>query len=211
MKASDILEKYTDYILEEGKRPLNVYKFCKQIDIEENEFYNHFGSFDAAEKFVFSHFFDETFALISKNTDFQNGTSKEKLLSFYYTYLEILNANRSLVLHLLDAKQPLKGLKNLQGLKEKFLVFIDGLELKKLELPIEQLEELQGKGMGEAIWGQFLLILKYWMEDDSPGFEKTDVFIEKSTKVGFDLMNVSQLESIIDFGKFLFKDKMKSI
>lgn len=89
--------------------------------------------------------------------------------------------------------------------------FVDTLDLKKMELPIEQLEELQDRGVAEAIWGQFLLILKYWMEDDSPGFEKTDLFIEKSTKVGFDLMNVSQLESVIDFGKFLFKNKFQKM
>ena len=46
------------------------------------------------------------------------------------------------------------------------------------------------------------------MEDESPAFEKTDIYIEKSVKATFELMNMAPLESIIDFGKFIFKEKI---
>ena len=45
------------------------------------------------------------------------------------------------------------------------------------------------------------------MEDESPAFEKTDIYIEKSVKASFELMNIAPLESLIDFGKFIFKEK----
>jgi len=58
-------------------------------------------------------------------------------------------------------------------------------------------------------WTQFLFTLKFWLEDTSIGFEKTDLFIEKSVNASFDLMNMTPLENIIDFGKFFFKEKIK--
>ena len=46
------------------------------------------------------------------------------------------------------------------------------------------------------------------MNDNSAGFEKTDVAIEKSVNTVFDIFENTPLESIIDFGKFLWKEKM---
>jgi hypothetical protein len=54
-----------------------------------------------------------------------------------------------------------------------------------------------------------LVTLKFWLDDTSASFEKTDIFIEKSIKVSFDVIDTTPLKSIIDFGKFLFKEKMQ--
>ena len=206
MEKSDLVEAYTKSLLEEGKRPINVYKFCQSIKIEESEFYQFFGSFEAIEKYVFSHFFEETLKVLKANKEYDSFSTKDKLLSFYFTYIENLTANRSLVLYLLDHKNPIKGLSNIHSIKSQFKLFIEDLDLKQPEIPIDQLREFQEKGLNEVLWGQFLTIVKYWMKDDSPSFEKTDAFIEKSTSVGFELFNFSQLESVIDFGKFILKD-----
>jgi hypothetical protein len=48
------------------------------------------------------------------------------------------------------------------------------------------------------------------MDDSSSSFEKTDIFIEKSLKTSFDLIDTTPLKSIIDFGKFLYKEKMQT-
>jgi hypothetical protein len=50
--------------------------------------------------------------------------------------------------------------------------------------------------------------MKFWLDDTSPSFEKTDIFIEKSVKASFDLIDTTPLKSIIDFGKFLYKEKI---
>ena len=46
------------------------------------------------------------------------------------------------------------------------------------------------------------------MDDNSPQFEKTDVAIEKSVNTIFDVFDNTPLERVLDFGKFLFKEKM---
>jgi hypothetical protein len=48
------------------------------------------------------------------------------------------------------------------------------------------------------------------MEDTSAAFEKTDIFIEKSVNTSFDVLNITPLKSVLDFGKFLFKEKMQT-
>jgi hypothetical protein len=54
------------------------------------------------------------------------------------------------------------------------------------------------------------MTLKFWLDDSSPAFEKTDIYIEKSVKATFELMNIAPIDSLIDFGKFLFKEKIQS-
>ena len=109
MEKSDLVLAYTNHLLNEGKRPLNVFKFCQEIKIEEAEFYTFFGSFEAIEKYVFQHFFEETQKVLKENEGYDDFSSKEKLLSFYYTYIENLTANRSLVSFLLSNKNPIKS------------------------------------------------------------------------------------------------------
>jgi hypothetical protein len=53
-----------------------------------------------------------------------------------------------------------------------------------------------------------MLTLKFWLDDTSKSFEKTDIFIEKSINASFDLINISPLKSVVDLGKFLIKEKI---
>jgi hypothetical protein len=47
------------------------------------------------------------------------------------------------------------------------------------------------------------------MKDESKEFEKTDVYIEKSLRASFDLIEKNPFESLIDFGKFIYKESIK--
>ena len=62
------------------------------------------------------------------------------------------------------------------------------------------------KLFSEGAWLQFLFLLKFWMNDESAGFEKTDIAIEKSVNTSFDVFDNTTLENILDFGKFLYKE-----
>jgi hypothetical protein len=179
------------------------------VKIEEAEFYTFFGSFEAIEKHVFQHLFEETQKVLKENEGYEEFSSKEKLLSFYYTYIENLTANRSLISFLLSNKNPIKSFSNIYPVKKHFTNFVKSLYLDSGEMPLEKLKEYQEKGLTEIIWNQFLSIIKYWLKDESPSFEKTDAYIEKSTAAGFEVLNLTLIESLIDFWKFLFKDTFK--
>ncbi len=205
----DIISKYMDHVLTHGAPPKSIYKFTKDLDIEESEFYQFFSSFKHLETEIFTVFFSNTVSLLDKNKEFKEFASKDKLLSFYFTFFENLTANRSYILYALDPKDgPLKSMKKLQGLKHSFVQFISALNIDKIDLKQDTLQKLQERGFEEAFWIQMLLVLKFWMNDTSASFEKTDLFIEKSIHASFDIINTQPVRSFIDLGKFILKERM---
>jgi hypothetical protein len=210
IKSDDIIRLYMDYYLENGEAPKSVYQFAKVNKFEEKDFYQFFGSFEAIDNYVFKAFFDQTVKLLEKSEEYGTFDPRNKLLSFYFTYFELLTANRSFVLSILGNGDPsMKSLKVLKELRSAFTEYITELEIETLDLKEERLEKLKDKSIKESSWTQFLVTLKFWMEDSSAGFEKTDMFIEKSVNTGFDLLDVKPLKSVIDLGKFLFKEKIQ--
>ena len=180
---SKITKGYIDYVLNFGQAPSNVYTFCKDLKIKEDQFYAEFKS-----------------------------STLNIIFPFYYTFFEVLKANRSYVLAVLENnKDILKSISLLSSLRGKFRHYLEDLELNQSNLKIEKLEELQAKGTSEFFWSQLMVILKFWMNDSSANFEKTDVFIEKSINTSFELMNTAPLNSIIDLAKFLYKEKINPV
>lgn len=83
---------------------------------------------------------------------------------------------------------------------------------KKIKSIVHQLSKDAGdKFYEEALWLQFISILKFWSKDTSEECENTDVFIEKTIKLSFELHNTIPTESLIDYGKFLFKELKQKI
>ena len=206
---NDIISWYMEYVLNHNKQPSSVYSFAKENNFEEALFYKYFGSFDIVEKGIFKAFFNNTITLLKKSEDYADFDPRNKLLSFYYTFFENLTANRSYVVHAIAGnKNQLKSLGALTELKKLFSEFIKGLNIKTIDLKEERLEKLQLRSLKESAWFQLLVTMKFWLDDTSSSFEKTDIFIEKSVKASFDLIDTTPLKSIIDFGKFLFKEKI---
>ena len=78
-----------------------------------------------------------------------------------------------------------------------------------LDIKQEQLEKIQDNALKESAWLQLLLTMKFWLDDTSASFEKTDIFIEKSVNTTFDVLDIAPLKSVLDFGIFLFKEKFQ--
>ncbi len=209
ISQTDIIGFYMEYVLMHNEKPTSVYAFTKANKFEEQNFYAFFSSFETLEQSVFKVFFDNTLDTLDESGDYHSFDARNKLLSFYYTFFENLSANRSYVVHTLENnKNSLKSLKMLSHLKKRFANYIEHLDIKTIDLKQEQLVKLQSRSLKESAWFQLLLTIKFWLDDTSTSFEKTDIFIEKSVRVSFDLIDTTPLKSIIDFGKFLRKEKM---
>lgn len=211
ISKEDSVSMYMDEVLEKGQKPKSVYHFAKENDFTEAEFYTFFGTLEGLEKEIFRLFFVNTVDLLHKNADYQEYDMKNKMLSFYFTFFEILTANRSYVLQSLKLdRNPLKNLVQLTALRESFKEYVAEILTDDYRLEVEKLQKFQEKGIQESAWLQLMMTIKFWMDDDSAAFEKTDIFIEKSVNASFELMNVAPLNHLIDFGKFLFKEKIYS-
>lgn len=205
-----IYDAYSTQVLEHEKEPKSVYLFCKKNKIEETDFYKSFASLEDIKESIFSKFFDNAYMLISKEKGFDAQVPKEKLLSFYFTFFEVLLLNRSYVLFILsNSGEKMQKLSSLRRLRNSFKQFASGLieqgNTSKQSILTKHPELI----FSEGAWLQLLFLLKFWMEDSSPGFEKTDMAIEKSVQTVFELFDNTPLDSVIDFGKFLWNEKFK--
>jgi len=206
--SEDIISFYMEYILEHNEKPKSVFSFAKKHNFEEDIFYKYFANFKVLEQTVFKTFFDKTISLIEKSDEYQSYDTRNQILSFYYSFFELLTANRSYVVFaLVENKNNLKYIYSLHLLKQSFTNFIENLDIELLDTKQETINKIQQTTLKESAWLQLLFTIKYWLDDSSPSFEKTDIFIEKAVNTSFDLLNIHPLRSVIDFGKFLFKDK----
>lgn len=207
LTSESILSAYMKHILEHGARPKNVFLFAKELKISEQEFYQYYANFEILEQEIFTTFFTNTLELLHKNKDYEVFDAKNKLLSFYFTFFEIMNRNRSYIIHALGNGK-MDSMKTIAPLRKHFKEFIDDLEIDSVDLVQENLNRIKAKSLSEIAWAQLLFTIKFWKEDTSPGFEKTDVFIEKSINTTVDLVASKPFEGLIDLGKFLLKEKM---
>ncbi|PQJ31249.1 heat-shock protein [Nonlabens arenilitoris] len=205
----DVITAYMDYVLEHEKTPKSVYKFAKDNNISEAEFYNFFGNFDGLRKDIWNTFFTMTMDVAHKNEEYAHFSNREKMLTFFYTFFELLTLNRSYVLFTLKENQHMMNkMEQLKGLRKHVKGFAKELIQERNENKTNILLERSETIYSEGAWVQMLFLIKFWMDDDSAGFEKTDMAIEKSVNTIFDVFDNTPLDAVLDFGKFLWKERM---
>ena len=203
-----IIYHYMTDVLENNQEPKNIYVFCTNHNISESDFYSFFGSFDTLKQEIWVKFFENAINTIEKDTAYEGYTDKDKLLTLYFTLFEILTLNRTYIMFTLQKnKEGLKNLKYLKQFRNQFKEFIVTIIRQGSTASNEKFLKVSEPVFSEGAWIQFLFLLKFWMDDTSKSFEKTDVLIEKSVNTVVGLLDTKQLENLFDLGKFLWKEK----
>ena len=207
LDENQIISLYMQDFLEHGEEPKNVFTFCKRNGFTDTEFFMHFGSLESLKQDVWVKFFENAVLTIAQEQVYATYTPKNKLLTLYYTLFEILTLNRSYVLATLkENKEGLKNLSQLKKMRNLFKDFVNNI-IQSDNPNNSKFKNATEPVYSEGAWIQFLLILKFWLEDNSKGFEKTDILIEKSVNTVVDLLDTKPLNNIIDLGKFLWKER----
>ena len=211
INSEKVLSDYGNYLLIHGERPKNIFVFAKENHFDEKEFYQFFSSFEHLEKEILKHFFQKSLELSLEIEGYEDMSAKERLLHLYFIFFENLTMNRSLVLMILEKKNlsTLQKLHELKSEHQKFIKTLDFNDLEILEKAKDSIKNFNEKSREEALWLHFLTIIEFWQKDESPSFEKTDLFIEKTIDTGFEFLNNEPLKKIIDLGKFLWKEKFQ--
>lgn len=211
INSEKILSDYGNYLLTHGERPKNIFVFAKENHFDEKEFYQFFSSFEHLEKEILKHFFQKSLELSLEIEGYEDMSAKERLLNLYFIFFENLTMNRSLVLMILGKKNlsTLQKLHELKSEHQKFIKTLDFNDLEILEKAKDSIKNFNEKSREEALWLHFLSSVEFWQKDESPSFEKTDLFIEKTIDTGFEFLNNEPLKKIIDLGKFLWKEKFQ--
>lgn len=204
-----IISGYIDYVLMHGEEPASVYAFCKELNIKESAFYEHFNDFGQIAEHYWSSKFEQTLTALKTDEAFAEFSVREKLLSVYYAFFEQIKESRSFaVMSLKESMASFKREhKHLREMKRAYKHWV---------------KQLVGEGLGkgeiagrskltdtydELFWMQFLFLLNFWKNDRSKSFEKTDAAIEKTVNLSFDLIEKNALDSALDFGKFIFQNR----
>jgi AcrR family transcriptional regulator len=209
-KASvDKIQKaYMESLLTHGVRPVSIYKFCLDMGISEQEFYDHFGSFEGLERLVWKGFIDKTIGRLHGDASFAGFTAREKILAFYFTLLEELRAHRSFILLESHSLRRLEITPSfLKDFKTSFESFMEGILTEGKSKGEVATRPYLDKRYPQLFWLHLGFVLQFWKEDGSAGFEKTDAMIEKSVNLAFDLIGKGAIDSAFDFAKFMYQSK----
>ena len=203
-QAEKIKKSYKEQVLEHGGKPSSIFKFVKGLKIKEEVFYDEFNSFEAVEQEIWLDLLRNTMEAIQAEELYAQYSAREKLLAFYYTFIEVMKGERSFILQTARFESRLGPLK---AFKKQFMEFIDEILLEASETEEVKKRPYVSDQYGEGIWIQFMFVLSFWLKDDSKGFEKTDALIEKAVNVSFDLMGKSPLDAAVDLAKFLLQNR----
>lgn len=203
-----ILEHYQDYVLTHGENPKTVYAFCKELKIEEAEFYKHFADFNQISAAFWTDIFKQNITTLQKSAEWTEFTVREKLLSFYYSFFEKIKNHRSYAVASFSRKSfALRNeMQEMDELKKEFKLWVREMVAEgKVSGEIASRSKLSDQ-YDNLYWYQFMFLMDFWKKDKSAGFERTDEAIEKTVNLSFDLIEKNALDSAFDFGKFMVQN-----
>jgi len=205
---SIVQNEYILFLLRNGEAPVTVFSFCEQLQINENDFYSEFNSFNVLESSIWEMFFMQTIEAITQDKEFSSYTAQEKVLSFFYTVIEVFKQNRSfIILKLGDVSRKDFRPRTLETFRVLFNNWILEVVNKGLETDEIATRPLITEKYNEILWVQFLYILRVWINDESKDFQTTDAAIEKTSALLFELMKKGPIDLLIDFLKFTYQNK----
>ena len=94
--SQQIKNGYIDYVLTHDEQPKSVYSFVKKLKISEAEFYEFYASFDSIEKLIWVDLTVDTINTIRQQEVWEQYSSRDRMLSFFYSYVEVLKKQRRL-------------------------------------------------------------------------------------------------------------------
>lgn len=202
----DFKKAYRQFLLKQGNQPASVFAFCDDLKISEDEFYKQFGSFESLEKTIWQDFITDTRKRLEADENYAAFSAREKILSFYFSLAEQLKRDRSFVLHQLKGwSKPGVMPVFLKGFKKSFDEWIKGVIAEGVKSGEIAKRPYLDERYYLLFWMHLMFILQFWSHDESADFEKTDMAIEKSVNLAFDLIGKGILDNAIDFGKFLYQ------
>lgn len=208
MEKDRIKQAYLAFVLNEGRPPASVFKLTQQLGLAEQEFYKYYPNFEAIEREIWADFGQQARTAAAAEPVWEGYGSREKLLAFYYTLLEILKNNRSYALMNLRRSLPkAPGLtpKVLDTFRQEFEVFVNGLLSEGRVSGEIANRPLVQDGYPRLFWQQALFVLGFFAKDDTVNFERTDAAVEKAVTLSFDLVGRNTLDSAVDLVRFLVR------
>lgn len=206
-----LLDVFVNYVGQEGL-DFSIETFCSDNNVSIEKFKELLGSVEDAEKEVWHALMTAALLTVNSDRSFDQFTAKDKLLSVYFTFFENCALNESFCKESIRYRGKINMLSVLKTMKEPFVEFVKD-NLTTAQFPASQysdkVNEIGGSFQSETVYAQLLFLLDFWSRDNSADYDKTDIAIEKAVKALTDLIDITPVKSLIDFGKFVWQERFQ--
>ncbi|HEX8296169.1 MAG TPA: TetR family transcriptional regulator C-terminal domain-containing protein [Chthoniobacteraceae bacterium] len=204
MESRDrIIDAYVEHLREHGQAPNSVYKFCKLLEIEEREFFAQFPSFDGVESAFWEQVVARVATAVESGAEWADFPARHRLLTFLFAFSEESLNHRSLLLLRFERIGPMARPRYLNGFEKRFKQFAESVIAHGVATGEIADRGRLGMLYPEALYVHFRGVIDFLLKDESPGYERTDAFIEKSVAVAFDVIRTQFFDSAFDLARFL--------
>lgn len=200
---ASLADAYLDHLLEHGKAPASVHRFCKDLEITEKEFYTQAASFKVLEAKIWQGLFDQTHAVLQQDKEYAGYPVRQKLAAFYYTFLEVALNQRSFIELRFPGFPRGLGCPSLKRFREVHEEFIKGLVAEGRKSGEVANRGKLSDAYPRAFFAQWVFIVDFWLKDESDQFSRTDALIEKSVALSLDAVGSQVIDSAVDMLRFL--------
>ena len=201
-----ILEEAVNLIIEKGFKNASMREMAKNAGVSNPTIYNYFPT---KEKILYAYVeqkHKETAMILQEIEDFHTYTLREQLQTLIETELELYLEDREFILQIADMVFHSGGLK-LDALYGNNKIFTDmvadmlSIAIEAEEIPSPPFEE----HLPRLFWDYYIMVVAYWVKDDSEMFENTTQFIDHSLGVIEALLHSNLLNRANELGMFLLK------
>ncbi|PHS34054.1 MAG: TetR family transcriptional regulator [Sulfurovum sp.] len=204
-----ILQSAVDLIIEKGFDNASLREMAKNAGVSNPTIYNYFPS---KEKLLYAYIeqkHKEAIATIQEIEDFHTYTLREQLQTLIETELELYLEDREFIIQIADMVFHSSGLK-MGKLYETNALFIETVdEMLSIAIEAGEIQELPFREhLPKLFWDYYIMVVAYWVKDDSEMFENTTQFIDHSLGLADAVLHSDILSKASDLGMFFFKTHM---
>jgi len=206
-----ILKSAVDLIIEKGFENASLREMAKNAGVSNPTIYNYFSS---KEKLLYAYIeqkHKEAIATLQEIEDFHTYTLREQLQTLIETELELYLEDREFIIQIADMVFHSNGLK-IGKLYETNALFVETVEeMLAIAIDAEEIPEPPFKDhLPTLFWDYFVLVVAYWVKDDSEMFENTTQFVDHSLGLAESVLHSDMLSKASELGMFFFKTHMLS-
>lgn len=206
-----ILQSAVDLIIEKGFDNASMREMAKNAGVSNPTIYNYFPS---KEKLLYAYVeqkHKEAVASLQEIEDFHTYTLREQLQTLIETELELYLEDREFIIQIADMVFHSSGLKIGQLYKANALFIETVDEMLNIAIDAEEIQEPPFRDhLAKLFWDYFVLVVAYWVKDDSEMFENTTQFVDHSLGLTESILHSDILSKASELGMFFFKTHMLS-
>ncbi|MDD5118492.1 MAG: TetR family transcriptional regulator [Sulfuricurvum sp.] len=206
-----ILEAGVELIIEKGFKNASMREMAKNAGVSNPTIYNYFPT---KEQMLYTYIelkHQQTQEILNAIEDFHTYTLREQLQTLIETELELYLEDREFVIQIADMVFHSSSLK-LESLYATNRLFTDMVgEMIAIAIDAGEIEKPPFEEyLPKLFWDYFVVVVAYWVKDESESFENTTQFIDHSMGVIEALLQSNLLNKASELGMFLFKNHLLS-